>query len=232
MDNDDRDAQEPEWRPLIPDAAHRTSRGPSYDAETERAEAAFNAVKKVLGGRPILDTVGDLAALLALLPPELPLFVDEVVRIGRGAESEGEDPRFVVVAEPATTSHTPQLPVRDDAGNSYDVLEPALQLGTRVLPLPDAPAPTKTRPYHLPDRLDDTLERGEIAEYLGLLGQHLTGIARNLTHDAPGWWSGGTTPELAASADELRAIANRLTAHAPTVEALINEDYLGEDTAE
>jgi hypothetical protein len=229
MDNDDRDAGEPGWQPP---ASRRKSRGLSYDAEIERAEAAFAAVRKVVGGRPVLDTVGDLAALLALLPPELTLFVDEVVRIDRDAESDGEDPRFVVVAESATTSHTPRLPVRDNDGNSYDVLEPALQLGIRVLPSPDAPAPVKTRPYYLPDRLADVLDRGEIAEYLVLLGRHLTDIARNLTHDAPGWWSGGTTPELAASADELRGIASRLTAHAPTVEALINEDYQGEDTPE
>ncbi len=77
-------------------------RGPAYAAAVERSEAAFAAVRGVLGDRPRLaGTAGELA-------------------------------------------ERPITPVRDNAGREYDVLAPAVELGTFLLRGPDAQAPEDT----------------------------------------------------------------------------------------
>jgi hypothetical protein len=221
----DRTDGEPARRPLALPA--QGSRGPSYDAEVERSQAAFAAVHAAVGGRPILDTVGDLAALLALLPPEVPLVLDGPVRIAKQLSTAGDNPVFAVVASMATVASQPLSPVRDNHGHEFDVVEPALELSTQVLPTPDTPAAADTRAYYLPDRVAEALDDSETGEYLTLLGQLCTQFASELVKRASHYLPGGPTAEMASISDEFRGLATRLTAHAPLVEHLINDD--GED---
>jgi hypothetical protein len=222
MDNDDR-------RPLA--FPSTDARGPSYDAAVERTQAAYAAVRPVLADRPILDTVGDLAALVAKLPPEVPLTLDDQVTIDARLSSAGDNPVFAVVASMATLASRPLLPVRDNTGHEFDVLEPALELGTQVLPSADTAAAVDTRPYYLPARIDDALDRGEVGQYLTLLARQCRQFAGHLTGKAGQYLPGGSTPEMAAIAATLRGVADRLTAHAPHAEDLINygaDDYRDE----
>lgn len=201
------------------------SRGPSYDAAVERAEAAFTAVREVLADRPILDNVGDLAEIVNQLPPEVALLVDDQVRTDRDAPAKGDKVVFAVVAEMAMVTQAPLTSVRDHHGQEHDVIEPALQLGVRVLTTPQTLAPQETGAYYLHDRAEEALEDGEVGTYLTLVAQQLNHIARNLDTEVAGWIPRDRdAPELAADAARLRAVATSLTAYAPTVEAIVNDD--------
>jgi hypothetical protein len=200
------------------------SRGPSYDAAVERAQAAFTAARAVLADRPILDSVGDLAALVAKLPPEIAVVLDDQVRTGRDTPAEGKDVVFAVVAEMATMTMDPKTPVRDLDGQEHDVLEPALQLGTRVLASPQAPAPADTRAYHLHDRAEEALEDGEVGTYLTLVARQLEQVARHLDSTIPGWLPyDRAAPELLVDAERLRAVAASLAGQAPAIQALADD---------
>jgi len=214
---------EPGQRPMA--MPSQDSRGPSYDAAVERAEAAFAAVREVLADRPILDSVGDLAQLVNQLPPEVALLVDDQVRTDRDTPAAGEQIVFAVVAEMAMVTVPPITPVRDHHGQEHDVIEPALQLGVRVLPTPDSPAPRQTGAYYLHDRAEEALEDGEVGTYLTLVAQQLTRIAKNLDTGVTRWFPRDRDfPELEAEASRLRAVAASLTAYAPTAEALVDDD--------
>jgi hypothetical protein len=214
---------EPGQRPMA--MPSQDSRGPSYDAAVERAEAAFAAVREVLADRPILDSVGDLAQLVNQLPPEVALLVDDQVRTDRDTPAAGKQTVFAVVAEMAMVTLPPVTPVRDQHGQEHDVIEPALQLGVRVLATPDTPAPRQTRAYYLHDRAEEALEDGEVGTYLTLVAQQLTRIAKNLDTEVTRWFPiDRDFPELEAEASRLRAVAASLTAYAPTAEALVDDD--------
>ncbi len=60
-------------------------RAPAYTAAVERSEAAFAAVRAVLGGPArLLGTAGELAELAVALPPETPMLVARWPRIAVG----------------------------------------------------------------------------------------------------------------------------------------------------
>lgn len=212
-----------EGRPLA--MRSEDSRGPSYDAAVERSEAAFAAVRRVLGTPTVLDNVADLAALTANLPPELPLFLDDIVRAAPNIP-DGTATVLAVVAEWVTMAGPPQTPVRDLAGQEHDVLEPALQLGLRVLPTDmQPPRETDCRAYCWHDRAVEALDNGETSAYLASAAEVLRGIAGDLEDKLAQWLPYGEVPaELTAQATQLRAAAAALTLAAPTVEALIAGD--------
>jgi hypothetical protein len=222
--NDDRHNEGLEPRQPVPGAS---SHGPAYDAAVDRSQAAFADVRRVLSGRPVLETVGDLAALLALLPPDLPLWLDELVRTDRDNPASGDNAVDVVVAEIIPLTSRPSALLSRGDGQDLHELVPALQLGRRVLPSSSAAtvAPENTRPYYLYDRADEALEEGELGTYLTLAAQQLKVIARSLDTEIPGWLPfDRPVPELATEADRLRVVATALDALAPTVEALANDD--------
>jgi hypothetical protein len=225
---DTNDDWEPGQRPLA--FPSQDSRGLSYDSAVERTEAAFAAARSVLADRPVLDTVGDLADMLAQLPREMPLLVDDQVSIDRTLSHPGDNPVFTVVASMATVTSPPLLPVRDNHGHEHDVLEPALELGTQVLPTAESAAAAETRPYRLPDRIADALDRGEIGEFFTLLARQYERDAGHLTGRAGEYLPGDSTPEMAAIAATLRDVAGRLTTHAPIVEHLILHEVDDEDS--
>lgn len=227
MDTND-DDWEPGQRPLA--FPSQDSRGLSYDSAVERTEAAFAAARSVLADRPVLDTVGDLADMLAQLPREMPLLVDDQVSIDRALSHPGDNPVFAVVGSLATVTSPPLLPVRDNHGHEHDVLEPALELGTQVLPTAESAPAGETRPYYLADRIADALERGEIGEYFTLLARQCERDATHLTGRAAEYLPGGATPEMETIATRLRGVASQLTAHAPQVEQLIIDDVDVDDS--
>jgi len=131
----------------------------AYDPAFERAQAAFHDVRAALSGRPVLSTVGDLAALLALLPADLPLWLDDQVRTDRDRHpASGEKDTRVVVAEVIALESPPSAALSRSDGRDLHDLVPALQLGTRVLlslttarsprtwawPLGSSPTPPRT----------------------------------------------------------------------------------------
>ncbi|WP_410570555.1 hypothetical protein [Amycolatopsis sp. cmx-4-61] len=221
---DQKQPWEPGRRPVV--MPTEDSRGPSYDAEVERTQAAFAAVRPVLAGRPILDSVGDLAALVATLPPEIAVVVDDQVRIAQDATPDaGGELVFAVVAEMATMTMEPKTPVRDLDGQEYDVLEPALQLGTRVLTSPQAPAQADTRVFGLHGLAEEALEAGEIGAYLTLVARQLQQVATHLDTTIAEWLPRDQdAPELAIDAGRLRAVAESLAGQAPTIDAMINDE--------
>lgn len=224
MTNDDQRNEGLEPRQPVPAAS---SHGLAYDAAVERSQAAFADVRKALNGRPVLETVGDLAALLALLPADLPLWLDDQVRTDRDKPASGGDVAHVVVAEVIALASPPSALLSRGDGEDFHELVPALQLGTRVLPSSSAAAaaPERTRPYYLHDRAEAALEDGEIGTYLTLAAQQLAGIASNLDSEVTRWLpSDRVTPELTKDARQLRGLAAALATLAPIAEAVINDD--------
>lgn len=114
------------------------------------SEAAL-AARAVLGSPRLVETVGDLATLAARLPQEMPLLIDDVVRIdGAAHEEPGEEACTGVVADLVLVAGPRATPIRDDRGREHDVLDPALQLGARVLPASGAPIPKRpARPTYM-----------------------------------------------------------------------------------
>ncbi len=109
-------------------------RGPAYTAAVERSEAAFAAVRAVLGDRPrLVGNAGELAELAAALPPETSLWLDGAPRIGAG-QRPGPDWVEAIGATVATVVERPVTPVCDNAGREHDVMVPGVQFGV-FLPL-------------------------------------------------------------------------------------------------
>jgi hypothetical protein len=138
-------------------------RGPSYTAAVERSEAAFAAVRTVLGDRGgprMVDTAGDLAALMGELPPETGVLVADWPRIGRGCRP-GPGWCSAVDVTMVTLAERPVTPVRDVAGREHDVMLPAVEVGEFLLPGEDAPAPVDTEASGYYGRAVEALERDE-----------------------------------------------------------------------
>jgi hypothetical protein len=107
-------------------------------AVTQTLQAAFAAVHAALGDRPkLLDNAG---ALVSALPPETPLFLDDPARIAL-SERPGDGWVSAVAATMTICAQRPVTPVRDNVGREHNVVAPELQLGTWLLPDPDAPVP-------------------------------------------------------------------------------------------
>lgn len=229
MTNEDRRDEGLEPRYPVPGAS---SHGPAYDAAVERSQAAFADIRQVLAGKPVLETVGDLAALLALLPADLPLWLDDQVRTDRDHPAFRGDVAHVVVAEVIALASPPSALLSRGDGQDFHELIPALQLGTQVLPSSSVAvaASEHTQPYYLHDRAEAALEDGEIGTYLTLAAQQLTGIASNLESEVTRWLpSDRVTPELVKDARELRGLAAAVATLAPIAEAVINDEDVDED---
>ena len=198
-------------------------RGAAYTAAVERSEAAFRDVCAVLGEGPKLaDTAGDLAAIVSALPPETGLTLDEAPRIAVG-ERPGEGLVTAVVATVQMMAERPVTPVRDNAGREYDVIVPALKLGTWLLPGPDAPVPAKTQACGYYARAIEALKNDGPSVSLPAVSALLQHIADLL---APGDYSPAqylpdASPagrEITAQMQHLRHVALKLAEIAPAAE--------------
>ncbi|MEU7634226.1 hypothetical protein AB0C34_30355 [Nocardia sp. NPDC049220] len=181
------------------------------------SQAAYAAAGKTIPAPVILDTVADLAALVTALPPKLPLVLDDFVRIAPDATGD-DDEIWAVVAEVTDRVYLLDAPVRDD------VMEPALQLGVRVLASATSPAPPPGILCQRYDRMAEAFDHGNIGEYLTLLSRHLTRISVDL--ECPEQWVADgqpIPPELRDNAYQLRGIAAALADHAAAIELPIQD---------
>jgi hypothetical protein len=214
-------------RPLAMRAAD--DRGPAYTAAVERSEAAFARVRGALGGHAcMVNTAAELAAVAAALPPEVSVLLDGVMRIPAGARP-GADWTPAVVVSIATLAEQPVTPVRDHHGREHDVLVPAVELSSWLLPPgPDTPVPPEGQPFGPYDRAIEALGReapgGSLRAVSALLGH----IADVLTgDDGPGEYlspGGPAAAGVAAAAQRLRETSAGLAQLAALADA---EDQAG-----
>ena len=153
-------------RPLA--MASQGDRGPAYTAAVERSGAAFDHVRRVLGGPVrLVGDAGELAALAAALLPETPVSVGDIVRVA----VPGQANVSAVAVTVTTYAGTPAMPVRDERGREYDVLYPGIELGTVLLPGSGAEPgdPGSWQPWRTWDRMADAQDRGEADEALSAI---------------------------------------------------------------
>jgi hypothetical protein len=165
-------------RPLA--MASQGDRGPAYTAAVERSGAAFDHVRRVLGGPVrLIGDAGELAALAAGLLPETPVSIGDVVQVA--VPGQASVPAVAVTV--TTYAGTPQTPVRDERGREYDVLYPGIELGTVLLPGPDADPgdPGTWKPWRAWDRMADAQDRGEADEALNAIAAVIDLIKDKLT---------------------------------------------------
>ena len=169
--NDQPDLVQP--RPIA--MASQDDRGPEYAAAVARSQAAFDHAREILGQEPRqLDVVGDLAALIAGLPADMPLRTDVAKIVGADATPDHWVTTTVATIVPVLDLGDP--PARDHAGREYAVLLPALDLAEWITPDGDASAgePHAYLPY---DRLVEAFEHGGPAGMLAAGGAVLRAVA-------------------------------------------------------
>ncbi|MGW2586658.1 hypothetical protein ACWCYZ_36085 [Streptomyces virginiae] len=164
---------------------------------------------------PLLSTVGDLAALLARLPQDMPLVLDDHVRV-----ADPNDTGLVHTITPRIVG------VVQDVGTEASVLRPALELG--LVHVPDAEESVQAAaavrsdlPPHSPlARAEARLEDGYLVEGLLDAATVLDNTARLLGTTALDWmeYDGADAQALQAEADRIHHAVARLRALAPGVE--------------
>ncbi len=200
------------------------ARGPAYTAAVEQSEAAFAAVRGVLGDGVLVDTAGELADLAGALPPETPVLLADWPRIAAGEQAE-DGWVEAVGATLAMVAGPPVTPVRDQAGREHDVISPALQLGVFVLPGPGDGVPGETEACGYYARAIEALEREGPGVSLPAVGALLRHIADLLSPDSdcsPAGYLPDGSPvagDIAGEAWRLRDAAATLTEIARAAEA-------------
>ncbi|MFF7097327.1 hypothetical protein ACFY9A_33765 [Streptomyces rubradiris] len=167
-----------------------------------------------VAAHPMLDSVGALARLLAQLPPELPLWLDEHVRWDPNERLKRQlltvTPRIVWVASAVETE--------DVSG------EPGLELGTVCIPCdstPDVQAAVAVRRDLLPAdpyaSAEECLEQGDVPGALGDLATLLQDIAALLSDVTDGSERGSLdTESLRVEAARIGQAAARIARLART----------------
>ncbi|MET9695173.1 hypothetical protein ABZY81_43590 [Streptomyces sp. NPDC006514] len=164
---------------------------------------------------PLLSTVGDLAALLARLPQDMPLVLDDHVRV-----AEPNDTSLVHTITPRIVG------VVQDVGTEAAVMRPALELGLVYVPdaeesVQAAAAVRSDLPPHSPlARAEARLKDGYLVEGLLDAATVLDNTARLLGATALDWleYDGADAQALQAEADRIHHAVARLRALAPGVE--------------
>lgn len=166
----------------------------------EQQKAAFAAVKDGLGRVPAeFSTAGELAALMARLPPDTPVSVAETVRLDPGLElgvtqnCTAAAARIVKLLELATDEV-----VEDGQARDMGVLRPGVELGAVIVAV-GATVPEETVAFQPYERAVEALDRGDLDAVLDGEVELLTWMANTLTHDDPD--DTETVPEWIADAD-------------------------------
>ncbi|MCJ0875651.1 hypothetical protein [Streptomyces sp. AP-93] len=157
---------------------------------------------------PLLSTVGDLAALLARLPQDMPLVLDEHTRV-----TDPSDTGLVQAITPRIVGVVPHV-------------GPALQLG--LVYVPDAEESVRAAaaarfdlPPHNPlARAEVLLKHGYVVDGLLDAATVLDHIALLLEKTGPDWleYDGADAQALQAEADRIRHAVVQLRALAPGAE--------------
>ncbi|MGW8573252.1 hypothetical protein [Streptomyces niveus] len=163
---------------------------------------------------PVLSTVGDLAALLARLPHNMPLVLDDHARV-----TDPDDTSLVHAVTPRIVG------VSQVVGTGAAVMGPALELG--LVYVPDAGESVKAaaavRPELPPrsplDRAEARLKDGYVVEGLLAAATVLDNTALLLGRTGPDWleYDGADAQALQTEADLIHQAAVRLRALAPGV---------------
>ncbi|MCX4718756.1 hypothetical protein [Streptomyces virginiae] len=164
---------------------------------------------------PLLSTVGDLAALLARLPQDMPLVLDGHVRV-----ADPNDTSLVHTITPRIVG------VVQDVGTEASVMRPALELDLVYVPdaeesVQAAAAVRSDLPPHSPlARAEARLKDGYLVEGLLDAATVLDNTARLLGTTALDWmeYDGADAQALQAEADRIHHAVARLRALAPGVE--------------
>lgn len=203
--------------------------GPGYDAVVERSRAAMKAARSVLPSTTVIDTVADLVAITAALPPEMPVVVDEIVRAV--PTPDPCRPRTIVsTVDIATVLHHPRNPLHTASGEQYGELVPGLELGLLAVLDPDPDTPDMPMPvnrsgfpaHHPVYRVSEAFEEGRADTGMSSAADVAAGLADELeSHLEDSLPGGRIPPEVAATLQQLRSAASALRSHAPAVQNLI-----------
>lgn len=165
---------------------------------------------------PVLETVGDLAQLLAALPPQMPLLLDEYTRIA----AEYRD-------QPVTRAVTPRvIPVGEYTGAEPVKLMQGLQLGTVLVPETDdvARITSEAQRRGLPPEGDLDRATEALEDSRGTLRDGLEGSveALELLSALVGDYAAQHVPAGDVQ-DNLRIEGERINSSAARVRALIDQ---------
>ena len=195
----------------------------SISAEETGTTDMFAVVHAVLGLVPAQFTcAGELAALMAALPPDTPVRVGETVHIDPALEWD-ETPNTTAAA--ATVVDLVDLvDAVDDDGRirRYGRVVPGVELGAYII-ADGAVVPERTRPFPPHERAVDAIQHGALGVVLDADVELLTWMAGMLrdpeptgpidTDTAPAWITDiDLREQLGIEAERLRQSAARLTA--------------------
>ncbi|MGP9023195.1 hypothetical protein ACT1U9_32925 (plasmid) [Streptomyces sp. BR1] len=168
-----------------------------------------------IAAHPMLDSVGALAALLAQLPPEMALKLDELVR------ADPAEPDQVYTVTPRLVGMVSGIGTEDAK------MTPGLELGTVYVPADgaeDVQAAAAVRrdlpPYDTLARAEDRIDNGRLREGFKDLSAVLQNIALLLEEVAPKWLAHGdpAAESLRVEAGRIAHAADRVTQLSETVE--------------
>lgn len=155
---------------------------PSLEQLEEDHAAALIALRTSIGELPIeVATAGDLAGLLARIPADTPLLVDEHLRIDPDLDEGTTESRHAVQAT-AVAAFADEPVVVADAKGSRDVYGhrvAALMLGG-VLAAQGAPAPARSVAYGAYERITEALYAGDGAGMLDAFAELIRDVAGHL----------------------------------------------------
>lgn len=148
----------------------------------ERHAAALSALRAAVGDRPIeVATAGDLAELLARIPADTPLFVDEHVRIDPDLDEGTTETRTAVQATVVSAFADETVEALDEHGGRDVYMHQAagLMLGGVLTPQ-GAPAPARSVAYGAQQRITEALYAGDGAGMLDAFAEILRDVAEYL----------------------------------------------------
>ncbi|GGZ95189.1 hypothetical protein GCM10010371_63900 [Streptomyces subrutilus] len=186
------------------------------DSTSGMQETGNRRLMGTVAAVPLLDTVGDLAALLARLPQDMPLVLDDHVR-----DTDPDDTSLVHAITPRIVG------VVGDIGTGPAALRPALELG--LVYVPDAGKSVRAAAAVRSDlpprnplvRAEVRLEDGYLVEGLLDAATVLDRTAQLLGTTAPDWLEhdSADAQALQAEADRIHQAVVRIRALATGVES-------------
>jgi hypothetical protein len=198
----------------------------------EQQRALFAAVREALGQIPAeFTSAGELAALMAALPPGTPVsvaetvYVDPALELGTTANATAAAATVVTLVDPDDL-----VDVVDNSGRTarYGRVVPGVELGAFIV-ADGGRVPGRTTPFPPHERGADAVRRGDLGVALDADVELLTWMAGTLSNPRPATNDADTVPswitdvdlceQLRVEAERLRQSAARLTVLRARVDA-------------